>query len=203
MDKLSKAERRKQKREEKALKKKKAVKFPPGFEEPPTEAKRIAPIPDLHLKIVKFHEKPTQDKSVYIPTVEVFSLDCHLTWCTTISDLDGEWSWREKRVWTDEEWSEQILPKFNLLEGSTWNEILNVHKTNAKGGKSVPSHHDQELMTLDREAQNRWIEIGLEEFDTAFRFRFSNTVRAWGIRLQGHFYLVWWERFHKIYRVGH
>jgi uncharacterized phage-associated protein len=62
-------------------------------------------------------------------------------------------------------------------------------------------YYCQELITLVKEAQNRWIEIGLEEYDTAFRFRFANTVRAWGVRLEGHFYLVWWERHHKIYPV--
>jgi hypothetical protein len=124
-----------------------------------------------------------------------------LTWCTTISDLEGEWSWQEQRCWTEEEWQTQILPNLSSLEKSTWSEILFEQKTPAKGGKSVPKHHSQELITLVKEAQNRWIEIGLEEYDTAFRFRFANTVRAWGVRLEGHFYLVWWERHHKIYQL--
>lgn len=96
----------------------------------------------------------------------------------------------------------QILPNFSLLEKSTWSEILFEQKTPAKGDKSRSKHHFQLLTTLVQEAQDRWIEIGLEEYDTAFRFRFANTIRAWGIKLQGHFYLVWWERYHKIYPVS-
>ena len=160
-------------------------------------------VPDLDLKVVKVQEQPSRNKFVYLPNEQAFSIACHLTWCTTISDLNGEWSWREQRCWTEEEWQTQILPNFSSLENLTWSEILFEQTTPAKGGKSVPKHHDQELITLVKEAQNRWIEIGLEEYETAFRFRFANTVRAWGVKLQGHFYLVWWERHHKIYPVSH
>jgi hypothetical protein len=204
-DKLSsRAEKRKQKQEGKAKKRKaKSVKFSSSMENLVTKTVKIAPIPELDLKVVKVQEQPIRNKFVYLPNEEAFSMACHLTWCTTISDSEGEWSWREQRSWTEEEWQTQILPNLSSLEKSTWSEILFVQKTPAKCGKSVPKHHGQELTTLVLEAQNRWIEIGLEEYDTAFRFRFANTVRAWGVKLQGHFYLVWWERHHKIYPVSH
>ena len=116
-----------------------------------------------------------------------------------ISDVEGVWSWGEPRAWTEDEWETQILRNFAELERLTWSEILFQQKTVAKGNKSVSKHHFQEIWTLVEEAQERWLEIGLEEYDTAFRFRFANTIRAWGIKLQGHFYLVWWERYHRIY----
>ncbi len=202
-DKLSKAEKRKRRQEEKAqAQKTKSVKFLSSVENLATKTVKIAPIPELNLKIVKVQEQPNKTKSVYIPSEEKFSNDCNLTWCTTISDLEGEWSWQEQRRWTEEEWQSKILPNFTLLEKSTWSEILFEQKTPAKGGKSVPKHHPQELITLVEEAQTRWIEIGLEEYDTTFRFRFTGTIRAWGIKLQGHFYLIWWERYHQIYPVS-
>jgi hypothetical protein len=201
-DKLSKAQKRGLRQEKKAqAQKEKAVKHLSGVENLATKTVKIAPIPELDLKIVKVQEQPDRTKSVYIPSEEKFSVDCNLTWCTTMSDLEGEWSWKEQRHWTEEEWTTQIFKNFSSLEKSTWSEILYTHKTPAKGGKSVPKHHAQELTTLVKEAQTRWIEIGLEEYDTAFRFRFTGTIRAWGIKLQGHFYLIWWERYHKIYPV--
>ena len=201
-DKPSKAERRKQRQEKKAqARKAKSVRFSSSVENLVTKTVKIAPIPELSLKVVKVQEEPSRNKSLYLPSEESFAITCNLTWCTTVSDLEGEWSWREQRCWTEEEWKTKILPNFSLLEKSTWSEILFEQKTPAKGGKTVPKHHDQELTTLVQEAQDRWIEIGLEEYDTAFRFRFANTIRAWGIKLQGHFYLVWWERYHKIYPV--
>lgn len=201
-DKPSKAEKRIQRQEEKAqARKAKSVKFSSSVESLAIKTVKIAPIPDLDLKVVKRQEQPSRNKCVYLPNEEAFSIACHLTWCTTISDLEGEWSWQEQRCWTQEEWEAQIFPNLSSLEKSTWSEILFEQKTPAKGGKSVPKHHSQELITLVKEAQNRWIEIDIEEYDTAFRFRFANTVRAWGVKLQGHFYLVWWERHHKIYPV--
>lgn len=201
-DKFSKAQKRRLRQEEKAqAQKEKAVKLLYGVENLATKTVKIAPIPELDLKIVKVQKQPDRTKSVYIPSEEKFSLDCNLTWCITISDLEGEWSWKEQRRWTEEEWTTQIFHNFSSLEKSTWSEILYEHKTPAKGGKMVPKHHSQELNTLVKEAQTRWIEIGLEEYDTAFRFRFTGTIRAWGIKLQGHFYLIWWERYHEIYPV--
>ncbi|NER20972.1 MAG: hypothetical protein F6J96_09720 [Symploca sp. SIO1C2] len=201
-DKLSKAEKRRRRQEEKAqARKAKSVKLSSNAENLGTKTVKIAPIPELNVKTVKVQEEPSRAKSVYITSEETFSNACNLTWCTTMSDLEGEWSWQEQRCWTEEEWQTQILPNFSLLEKSTWSEILFEQKTPAKGNKSVPKHHHQELTTLIQEAQDRWIEIGLEEYDTAFRFRFTGTIRAWGIKLQGHFYLIWWERYHKIYPV--
>lgn len=202
-DKPSRAEKRKQRQEEKAqAHKAKSVKFASSMQDSVTKTVKIAPIPEIASKSIKFQEEPSRSKSVYLPNEAAFSIACNLTWCTTISDVEGEWSWREQRCWTEDEWQTQILPSFNSLEKSTWSEILFEQKTPAKGGKSVSKHHPQELMTLVQEAQDRWIEVGLEEYDTAFRFRFANTVRAWGIKLQGHFYLVWWERYHRIYPVS-
>jgi len=202
-DKPSKAERRQQRQEEKAqARKAKSVRFSSSVENLAIKTVKIAPIPELSLKAVKVQEEPSRKKSLYLPSEELFSITCNLTWCTTVSDLDGKWSWQEQRCWTGKEWQTQILPNFSLLEKSTWSEILFEQKAPAKGGKSVPKHHPQELTTLVQEAQDRWIEVGLEEYDTAFRFRFANTIRAWGIKLQGHFYLVWWERYHKIYPVS-
>ena len=201
-DKPSKAERRQQRQKEKAqAREAKSVRFSSSVESSAIKTVKIAPIPELFLKVVKVQEEPNRNKSLYLPSEESFSITCNLTWCTTMSDLEGEWSWQEQRCWTEEEWQTQILSNFSFLEKSTWSEILFEQKTPAKGGKSVPKHHNQELTTLVQEAQDRWIEIGLEEYDTAFRFRFANTIRAWGIKLQGHFYLVWWERYHKIYPV--
>lgn len=177
-DKPSKAERRQQRQKEKAqAREAKSVRLSSSVEGSAIKTVKIAPIPELSLKVVKVQEEPSRSKSLYLSSEELFSITCNLTWCTTVSDLDGEWSWQEQRCWTEEEWQTQILPNFSFLEKSTWSEILFEQKTPAKHGKSVPKHHHQELTTLVQDAQDRWIEIGLEEYDTAFRFRFANTIR--------------------------
>lgn len=200
-DRPSKAEKRQQRQERKNQEdKRKSVRFAENIVANLTDKTvKIAPILELN-KAVKTEEEPTNTKTVYIPNEENFSNDCTLTWCITHSDVEGEWSWKESRAWTDEEWEKQICSHFASLDGLTWTEILG-QRTPAKHGRSALRHHLQELSSLIKEAQSRWIEIGLEEYDTAFRFRFGGTIRAWGIKLDGHFYLIWWERHHKLYPV--
>jgi hypothetical protein len=118
----------------------------------------------------------------------------HMTWCTTQSDLEGIWSWGEPRAWSQDEWETEINPKFREYEKQKWAEI-DAHNS----GTGHKMHHEQEVHTLTKEAQERWIEKNLEQFETAFRFRLGGKKRAWGYRLQAHFHLVWWERNHKIY----
>ena len=51
----------------------------------------------------------------------------------------------------------------------------------------------------DPSAQRRWRDLEYEEFDVLFRFRLGNLKRAWGIVVQSHFFMVWWDRTHSIY----
>lgn len=201
-EKLSKSQKREQRQAEKVIaQQEKSVKFKETALPNKIKQIKIAEILSLGGKVVKTHEFPAQDKCVYISNQETLTLDCCLTWCTTHSDIDGNWSWNESRAWTDDEWLNDIKPNFNALERNTWQELLHEHKVPARGGKHVPKNHPQEIHTLVTEAQSRWLELGLDQYDTAFRFRFGGTVRAWGIKLHGHFYLVWWERHHKVYPV--
>lgn len=62
-------------------------------------------------------------------------------------------------------------------------------------------HHSHDICDIDEGAIERWVELGFEEFDTIFRFRLGNKKRAWGIELQGHFFMIWYERHHKIYEI--
>jgi hypothetical protein len=39
---------------------------------------------------------------------------------------------------------------------------------------------------------------GLAEFEELFRLRLGSNRRIWGVRIQHHFYMVWYERSHKI-----
>jgi hypothetical protein len=66
-------------------------------------------------------------------------------------------------------------------------------------GDRHKKHHDMDISQICREAQNRWQEIGLFQYDTIFRFRLSGTQRIWGYRILRKFWLVWWDPIHKIY----
>ncbi len=120
-----------------------------------------------------------------------------VTWCIRRSDVHGAWSWGDARQWTDEEWCDDIVPKFGEFEKLLWHE---VHAQSSESGHAM--HHTHELHEVNAEAQARWLELGLEEFDTLFRFRLGGQKRFWGFRLGAHFFGVWWDRSHRIYPVG-
>lgn len=141
-----------------------------------------------------------QKKSIHIDilkqTTSRFSQN--ITWCITKADRVGSWSWNENRDWTNEEWINDIQPKFLDFSKLTWKEI-DSHTS----GTSHKMHHSHELSDLHEEAQERWLlDLELDEFmDEIFRFRLGATQRAWGYILQAHFFLIWYERKHTIYKV--
>ena len=117
-----------------------------------------------------------------------------VTWCITRADQDGAWSWKEERAWSANEFDAIIAPAFLQFARISWGEVDQL--TSGTGHKM---HHAQEIGSLVDEAQNRWLERGLEEYDSVFRFRLGATRRAWGYIVQSHFRMVWWDRYHSIY----
>lgn len=117
-----------------------------------------------------------------------------VTWCVRRFDGIGEWTWGEPRAWQEAEWAEDIEPKFKEFQQLSWKEVMAM---SSDTGHNM--HHHQDLDTLAEEAQSRWMALDLEQYDNLFRFRLGNKKRAWGIVVQAHFFMVWWERDHKIY----
>ena len=179
----------------KAKKKEKSIKLKNKFLEnnPPKEPK-IQFIPDLE----KIPTLGIKLENLYIPkqprviaTGSRFGLK--MSWCARNADQEGGWTWEENRAWTNNEWDKIILRKLNDLEGLDWSEIQN--QTSDSGHLM---HYDQEIIELCDEAIERWLELDYDQYDTVFRFRLGNKKRSWGIVLQGHFFMIWYERYHKI-----
>lgn len=138
-------------------------------------------------KLPKFIEKP----SIY---------NEKMTWCPSMADVEGSWDWGEERRWSEDEWTNEILRELDPLRDITWSQIAQFETGEGKRGKKRRKrHHPQEISTINQDARARWSEIGLELFDTAYRFRLGGTKRAWGLQYGSHFYLVWYERHHMIY----
>jgi hypothetical protein len=105
---------------------------------------------------------------------------------------DGSWSW-----FNDSEAAE-VLKFLADVSRSTWNEI----KTQTTGGKNRrKKHHDQPVDGLCKEAQDRLSALHLDEIfpGEIFRFRLGGTKRLWGFVVEGVFYVIWWDRDHKVY----
>jgi hypothetical protein len=120
------------------------------------------------------------------------------TWSFLNADRDGEWSWGEKRDWTTEEFQEFICKHLNSLQGNTWLEVEN-QTYNGTEKKRKKIHTYQSVDTIVNEANIRWMELEpFNEYETSFKCRIRSLVRLWGIREVSTYYLLWFERNHRI-----
>lgn len=90
-----------------------------------------------------------------------------------------------------------VICKLKDFEGMTWNEILKASGAKAHGNNS----HYENVAELIPEAQKRWKELKLEEYDQAFSLRLTNLHRLYGILQDGVFRVVWFDQKHEIYPV--
>ena len=119
-------------------------------------------------------------------------------WCDTIADVEDVWSWGEVRQWTNDEYTQMIKPHMDSYNNNSWAEVES-QTYNGAGGFRKPLNKYQALDSICDEAQLRWLDLELlSQFDELFRLRLGSFKRVWGIRIQHHFYLVWYEREHKI-----
>ncbi len=195
-DKAARREERKKAKLEKAQKLKKALLS--------SEQKNIViEIPQLDCPKVPITPKDRENKLKKIPIFKKKPAiyDSSMTWCTELSDIDGSWGWGEQRSWSEKEWEEEILRELGALAKLTWSEIAKMETGEGKGKKRRKRHHPQAVSSIIPEAQERWKELNLEQFDTSYRFRLGGAKRAWGFQCGAHFYLIWYERNHQIYPV--
>ncbi|WP_430781992.1 hypothetical protein [Actinoplanes sp. G11-F43] len=77
----------------------------------------------------------------------------------------------------------------------TWREI----RAQMSGGHR--KHHSQDLVTLEKEAQQRFLHLRLDEVvgDELFRFRLEGAVRLWGFLDEAVFHVLWWDAGHQVY----
>ncbi|BCS54070.1 hypothetical protein [Geobacter sp. SVR] len=148
-------------------------------------------------KYIRVSEAPSLEKNPRSTNPDNYKT-CYFSWCHTRSDTAGDWGWNESRLWTDQEYSETIKPHMDAHRNDSWNEVeTKTYSGRFKYRKLLNKY--QPLDSLCGEAQTRWGELeGLAEFETLFRLRLGDKKRIWGIRLQHHFFMIWYERNHKI-----
>ena len=149
-------------------------------------------------KVVRISSVPDISKGPRIVNSKINYRQEKFNWNCDHADLDGQWSWGESRLWTDTEFSDQIQSHMNSLIGNNWNEVETL-TYNGKDGKRRHYNKYQSITSLCTEAQDRWIQIEyLDQFEQLFRMRLGTDRRAWGVRINTFFFLIWYERNHKI-----
>ena len=125
-------------------------------------------------------------------------MSCLMEWNRSQADRDGIWSWGQPRDWNEEDWHGIMHPNLCEFERLTWAEILAQETGNKKRHKK---HHDMDVFDIIPEAGDRWLELGLEQYEKIFRFRLQGKPRLWGYKIRAKFFLIWWDKLHKIYPV--
>ena len=103
-----------------------------------------------------------------------------------IAGIEGDWS--EATV-------EEIASIFRSHESMTWQDIL---KRTHHDGKSAS--HFVKVTDLKKAAQDRLLELKLDEWERVFSLRVTGKGRLWGIREGRYFFLLWSDPKHKIHK---
>jgi len=122
----------------------------------------------------------------------------YFSWCITHSDTGCSWPWNEPRQWSQDEYTQIIKPHMDSHNNDPWQDVETKTYNGSHGFRSLLNKY-QPLDSLCGDAQLRWLELELiSQFEELFRFRLGTNRRVWGVRIQHHFYMVWYERDHKI-----
>ena len=161
---------------------------------------RLAKNVEVSSKLVRVTQKPDLTK---IPrSVDADNYKNHyFSWCVSEADLEGIWSWGEARKWEEEEYLKNIEPHFQALDNNSWQEV-ETQTYNGASNQRKNLNKYQRLNSICEEAQQRWQDIEIiSQFEVLFRLRLGTSRRIWGVRVQHHFFIVWYERHHKIYPI--
>lgn len=162
-----------------------------------TKKVRLAQNIEVSSKLVRATEKPDLRKIPRSVNADDYK-NHYFSWCVSEADLEGVWSWGEARKWEEEEYSKIIEPHFQALDNNSWQEVEN-QTYNAASTYRKNLNKYQHLNSICEEAQERWQDIEIiSQFEVLFRLRLGTSRRIWGVRVQHHFFIVWYERHHKI-----
>jgi len=121
----------------------------------------------------------------------------HPTWRFSLLDHEHKDGW----WWPDDPAEYLVIMRFlGEMERLTWKQI----RAQMTGGnrRRGALHKDIPVGSLCVAAQERLIDLQLDDFDQMFRFRRGNLPRLWGVILDSVFYPIWWDPEHKICPSG-
>lgn len=91
--------------------------------------------------------------------------------------------------------NQDVIEKLSAYEKMIWDDIIK-----SSGGRSHGNNsHFENVSDLISEAQKRWRDLKLDEYDRVFSLRLSGLHRLYGIVDNGVFYIVWYDQDHEIY----
>ena len=111
----------------------------------------------------------------------------HIVWRFSASDNDGPFS-------------------CNGLDADDlsrlWERLRAFEKMNVSDFKKDGSYHAIPVSQTSKEAKNRLAEIQLDDIDTLYSFRITQTCRLWCMKHENIMSVLWWDKSHEVYLVG-
>lgn len=117
----------------------------------------------------------------------------HFHWDASLIDheYEGDWDWKLRP-----KEAKDILDLLAKMCQLTWGEIKS-QKTNSKRG-TRQLHHSQAVESIATDAKRRLEQLGRGDQEEMFRFRHGNLARIWGVLEGPTFYILWFDRAHKV-----
>ncbi|MFY0483229.1 hypothetical protein ACI6PS_11545 [Flavobacterium sp. PLA-1-15] len=89
----------------------------------------------------------------------------------------------------------ELYPKLKDFESKKWWELENEKF----GSKGKSKHHWVDVKQIIRPAQQRLVNLKLDDVQELFSIRLTGTQRVWGIRDYNYFKMLWFDFDHEIY----
>jgi hypothetical protein len=107
-------------------------------------------------------------------------------WLVERMDFDGPWCWKKMDV----EALHRVHERLSAFERMTFREI------------EGRQNHRIPVERLGKEARDRLIEIGIDEYDEVLSLRVTKAERVWGLKAPNGIYLLWWDPAHSVYPMN-
>ncbi len=103
-----------------------------------------------------------------------------------------DWGWDLLRA---DEFVDILTKQLCHFETMTWDEILK-----ASGGRNQGNnHHNIEIDKCCKDAQNRLMQLKLDDIDQLFSLRLTGKFRLWGIKEGQVLRFIWIDKEHTVY----
>jgi hypothetical protein len=107
-------------------------------------------------------------------------------WLLGLMDFGGPWCWRKMTLHT----LDRVRVRLAAFERMTFKEI--------EGKKN----HEIPVEQLGKMAQDRLIELGIDEYDAVLSLRVTTVERVWGLKAPHGIFLLWWDPAHSVYPMN-
>lgn len=87
-----------------------------------------------------------------------------------------------------------LFPLLKQIESKKWHEL----EKETFGRKNKSKHHWVDIKDIIKPAQNRLLELKMDDHEQIYSLRLTGTQRIWGIRQQNYFRLLWFDFDHDI-----